>query len=231
MSMKSKILISVFLAVLTTNIFGAETGNEYMQYATKPLLMLLLALLFISEMNGYKSRFTFLVLLALFFSWLGDVLLMFQERQSVFFLLGLTSFLIAHIVYVLFFHKIRIAETVMSRWWILLTVAAYYAGFIIWLSPYLGDMKLPVRIYGLVISFMLMMALHMLYIANNKAGRLFVAGAILFVVSDSILAVNKFYTPLWGASAWIMISYGVAQLLIVMGAVKYLCRTKSNSIK
>ncbi len=227
--MKSRILISVFLIALAINIFGAETGNQYVQYASKPLLMLLLAHLFVSEVAGPKSRLTFLILLALFFSWLGDVLLMFQERQSVFFLLGLSSFLIAHVVYVLFFHKIRIAETIMSRWWILLIVAAYYAGLIIWLSPYLGEMKLPVRVYGLVISFMLMMALHMLYIANNKAGRLFVAGAILFVVSDSILAINKFFTPVWWASAWIMITYGVAQLFIVMGAVKYLCGEKNNS--
>lgn len=228
-SMKNKILITVFLGILAANIFGAETGNEYVQFATKPLLMPLLAFLFLSETKGFISKLSLLVLLALFFSWIGDVLLIFQGRQSIFFLLGLSSFLLAHIVYILFFHKIRIAESVLSRWWILLLVAAYYAGLIIWLSPYLGEMKIPVRMYGVVISFMLMMALHMLYINNKKSGTLFLIGAALFVLSDSILAVNKFYMPLWGASAWIMITYGLAQLLIVMGAVKYLWAIKENS--
>ncbi|MBK8953186.1 MAG: lysoplasmalogenase [Chitinophagaceae bacterium] len=206
--MKIKILIVVFLVTLAADILGAEVNNEAIQFATKPLLMPLLALLFLSAMRGKKCRLSFLVLLALFFSWLGDVLLMFQGKQSVFFLSGLSAFLLAHVVYIIFFHKIRIAESVMSRWWILLMVAAYYTGLIIWFSPYLGEMKLPVRIYGLVISFMLMMALHMLYLSNKKAGVLFVTGAVLFVISDSILAINKFYKPLWGASAWIMITYG-----------------------
>lgn len=227
--MNNKILITVFLGILAANIFGAETGNEYVQFATKPLLIPLLAFLFLSETRGGKNKLSLFVLLALFFSWIGDVLLMFQEKQSVFFLLGLSSFLLAHIMYIIFFHKIRIAESILSRWWILLVVAAYYAGLIIWLSPYLGDMKIPVRMYGVVISFMLMMALHMLYIGNKQAGRFFIAGAILFIISDSILAVNKFFQPMWGASAWVMISYGIAQLLIVMGAVKYLWTTKGNS--
>lgn len=227
--MKNKILITVFLGILAANIFGAETGNEYVVFATKPLLMPLLAFLFLSEMRGVKSKLSPFVLLALFFSWIGDVLLMFQGKRSGFFLLGLSSFLLAHIMYIILFHKVRIAESILSRWWILLVVAAYYAGLIIWLSPYLGDMKIPVRIYGVVISFMLMMALHMLYLGNKQAGRFLIAGAILFIISDSILAVNKFLQPLCGASAWVMITYGIAQLLIVMGAVKYLWATKENS--
>ena len=62
-----------------------------------------------------------------------------------------------------------------------------------WLSPYLGDMKLPVRIYGIVISFMFMLAMHMLFIKNKTAGKWMMIGALLFVISDSVLAINKFY--------------------------------------
>ena len=49
-----------------------------------------------------------------------------------------------------------------------------------------------------------------------------VAGALLFVLSDSILAINKFYMPFDLAGTFIMLTYGFAQYLIVQGAVKYI---------
>ena len=135
------------------------------------------------------------IIIALLFSWLGDVLLMLQGDNSIFFLLGLSAFLLAHVFYILFFHFVRVRENVKSRWYLLLIVVIYYALLISILSPWLGEMKLPVRIYGIVISFMFMLAMHMLFIKNNRAGLLMMAGALLFVISDSVLAINKFYHP------------------------------------
>jgi uncharacterized membrane protein YhhN len=93
------------------------------------------------------------------------------------------------------------------------------------LLPYLGDMKLPVMIYGLVISYMLMMAMNMLFIKNKKAGQWMVTGASLFVLSDSMLAINKFYQPFEAASVLIMLTYGLAQFFIVEGAIRYITST------
>jgi uncharacterized membrane protein YhhN len=95
-------------------------------------------------------------------------------------------------------------------------------GLIILLSPYLGDMKLPVRIYGIVISFMFMLAMHMLFIKNKTAGRFMMTGALLFVISDSVLAINKFYQPFEAAGMVIMLTYGLAQLFIVEGSIRYM---------
>ncbi|MBL7710080.1 MAG: lysoplasmalogenase, partial [Chitinophagaceae bacterium] len=162
------------------------------------------------------------IIAALVFSWLGDVLLMFQQEQPIFFLLGLSAFLIAHIFYIIFFHQVRINEQVKSRWWLVAIVVVYYAVLVAVLYPKLGDMKVPVPVYGIVISFMLLLALHMLYIKNSKAGQLMMAGAVLFILSDSVLAINKFYQPFEAAGLVIMLTYGMAQLLITKGAIAYI---------
>ncbi|MET0394586.1 MAG: lysoplasmalogenase, partial [Chitinophagaceae bacterium] len=91
-----------------------------------------------------------------------------------------------------------------------------------------GPMELPVKVYGIVISSMCMLALHMPYLGNKPAGRLMMAGALLFVLSDSVLAINKFYQPFDAAGLVIMLTYGLAQLLIVQGAVSYIASVKNN---
>ena len=147
---------------------------------------------------------------------------MFQQKDKLFFLLGLSAFLVAHIFYIVFFHRVRIKENVKGNPWLLLIVVIYYAALITFLSPYLGDMKLPVRIYGIVISFMFMLAMHMLFIKNKIAGKWMMAGALLFVISDSVLAINKFYQSFEIAGVVIMLTYGLAQLFIVEGAIRYI---------
>ncbi len=220
--MKKNTWLIIFLLSLAVNIAGAIIPYTWAQTISKPLLMPVLAMYFVSELKGYQNDLKKWILLALLFSWGGDVLLMFQEKQSIFFLLGLSSFLLAHIFYIIFFHKVRLQEAIKGNPWLLIIVVIYYAALISWLSPYLGEMKMPVSVYGIVISFMLMLAMHMLFLRNKSAGVWMTAGALLFVISDSVLAINKFYLPFELAGVIIMLTYGLAQLLIVQGAIKYL---------
>lgn len=220
--MNNKHRIILFLITLGLHIAGMYWPLRLLEIVTKPLLLLILINWFIAATNNYQSANKKWVTLALCFSWLGDVLLMFQSRSSMFFLLGLSSFLIAHIFYIMFFHTIKVIEGVKSRALLLLPVVIYYAVLIAVLYPYLADMKVPVPVYGLVISFMLLLALHMLFISNKKAGQLMATGALLFVISDSALAINKFYQPFEGSGFVIMLTYGLAQLLIVCGAIDYI---------
>lgn len=220
--MGERSIIVAYLLLLGGNIYGVETGSATLGYVTKPLLMPVLGLLlFTAVRSGRKGLFGWM-LAALFFSWGGDLLLMFQDRDPLFFLLGLSSFLLAHVAYIVLFHRIRVRESVKENPWFLVIVVIYYAVLISWLSPYLGDMKLPVRIYGIVISFMCMLAMHVYLIRNRKAANWMLYGALLFVLSDSILAVNKFYEPVAHAGLAIMLTYGLAQLGITLGAIKYL---------
>jgi uncharacterized membrane protein YhhN len=183
--------------------------------------MPLLAGYFLSEAK-HKHSLSRWILAALFFSWAGDVLLMFQEKDSLFFMLGLSAFLLAHVFYIVFFLGIKNREQVKLRPLLLVIVVVYYAGLIYLLYPKLANMQMPVMVYGVVISAMFMLAMHMMYINNKKAGRWMMMGALLFVASDSVLAVNKFYQPFDGAGIIIMLTYGLAQLFIVKGAVEYI---------
>ncbi len=184
--------------------------------------MPLLAIYFIIRTKLFPPGLKKWITGALLFSWFGDLLLMFVENNSAFFLAGLSSFLMAHICYIFFYHYVRIREKVKGKIVLLLPVLVYYIILMTTLSPGLGEMKLPVWVYGIVICFMLVLAIHMLYIPDKAAGLLMMCGALLFVLSDSILAINKFYSPLRAAGFMVMITYGLAQILIVQGAIGYL---------
>ncbi len=220
--MKKQYWLIIFLLVLGVHIAGIQLNNETLQYLSKPLLLPLLAGYFLFETKGITCGFKKWILLALFFSWAGDILLIFVPKNDIFFLLGLASFLLAHIFYIIFFHQVRVREAVKGNPWLLLVVVIYYGALISWLSPFLGDMKIPVRIYGIVISFMFMLAMHMLFIKNKPAGKWMMAGALLFVTSDSVLAINKFYNSFELAGVIIMLTYGLAQLFIVKGSIDYI---------
>jgi uncharacterized membrane protein YhhN len=220
--MKKSFWLILFGTVLAANLADRQFNSGQSEYFIKPLLIAALAGYFISQTNKIINSLKKWILLALLFSWAGDVLLMFEPKDKIFFLLGLSSFLIAHIFYIVFFHKVRVREEIKGNPWLLVVVVVYYAALITLLSPYLADMKIPVLVYGIVISFMFMLAMHMLFIKNKWAGKWMMMGALLFVISDSVLAINKFYQPFEMAGIIIMLTYGLAQLFIVHGAEKYI---------
>ena len=224
--MKKSFWLILFIAVLLADCIGIQLKNETWQFIFKPLLIPVLMGYFLSQTKKDNNLVTWIAT-ALFFSWSGDVLLLFEERNSLFFLLGLSAFLLAQLFYIIFFHHIRIRENLKSNPWLLLIVVIYYAVLMSALNPGFDNpgfhsMKLPVRIYGVVISFMFLLALHMLFLKNKITGRLMILGALLFVVSDSVLAFNKFVRSFEGAGLIIMLTYGLAQLCIMMGAIKYI---------
>ncbi len=64
--------------------------------------------------------------------------------------------------------------------------------------------------------------MHMLFIKNKLAGKLMMIGAVFFLLSDSLLAINKFYRPFELAGILVMLTYGLAQLFITEGAIRYI---------
>jgi uncharacterized membrane protein YhhN len=196
----------IFFVVLAANILSVQFDWTIGIYLTKPLLIPLLGwILFGSPSKGLRWIWT-----ALLFSWLGDILLMLPMDL---FLFGLASFLIAHLFYIRHFWGAWKRRSEPIRLVYLVGVALYLIGLTAILSPVLGEMRIPVIVYGLVISAMLLFALH--------AGATdYAVGAVLFVLSDSILALNKFHTSFLLAGSLIMLTYGLAQYFIVTGATR-----------
>ena len=220
--MNKKAWLYLFVIVLIMDLAGVLLPNELLQSVSKPLIIISLFGYFIAATRNAGSQFKVLVLLALFFSWVGDVLLMFDRDGTLYFILGLSAFLLAHIFYILFFNKVRTTEMISAKWGYFLIVVLYYGLFITFINPYLGDMHIPVKVYAVVISSMFLLSMHMLHLKNRKSGILMMLGALLFVISDSVLAINRFYSAFEGAGFIIMLTYGLAQLLIIEGSVRYL---------
>ena len=199
------------------DIAGILLRIEWLHYSIKPLLIP--ALLFLLLKAGGDVQRRSLIVAGLLFSWLGDIFLLFDWYHPGFFMAGLGSFLITHILYIIYFVRNRAsARSLLSaKPWLVVLVGLYCAVLYMVLLPDLGTLMLPVLIYAVVIGCMLLASLH----AYNKwmipANRYLVTGALLFVVSDSILAINKFSVPIPAGGALVMLSYCAAQYYIVTG--------------
>src|SRR5215831_3786940 len=105
--MKKTTWIILFLIILFVNLIAVYSKYETLEFISKLLLVPVLAAYLISQTASFNSNLKPWLLIALFFSWVGDILLMFEEKKSIFFLLGLGAFFIAQVFYIIFFHGIR----------------------------------------------------------------------------------------------------------------------------
>jgi len=154
---------------------------------------------------------------------------MFTDKGKLYFILGLIAFLMSHITYIVLFNKQLKTENLKSKFVLLIGIGlilTYLVALLSLLLPSLGDLKIPVIIYALVISTMLLFAFKGSLHWKNPANIYVLLGAIIFVCSDSILAINKFYIALPNASFWIMFTYLTAQFCIVSCI---LCLNKSKT--
>ncbi len=180
-----------------------------------PLLMY-----YVYETSRGKVTLRILLLsLAILLSWLGDVALMYQG-ENIYFLLGLSSFLLAHVVYIIVLAKSSFQKLQFDTLKVL-PFAIYTVGLLKLVLPETGALMIPVLIYGVVISVMAGSARLRESNTSQESYRLALYGAILFMISDSLLAINMFYSPLPIAGALIMSTYTVAQLLLIQGILKH----------
>jgi uncharacterized membrane protein YhhN len=226
-------LIIVFWLIVLIDITALYFGFQWLHVFAKPLLMPALVQLVYS--GNFTAPGRKLILTGLFFSWLGDVFLLFESHHSLFFIFGLASFFVTHICYIGYFLSIRSGEPSLLQkqpMYIILTLC-FGAGLVWLLYPYLGELKIPVVLYAAIICSMLLCSIHIYLKVKVPANQYFIAGAVLFVLSDSLLAINKFYQPLPLAGISVMLTYCTAQYFIVrglmgMGSVKSVLRLESN---
>jgi len=209
----------LFFMTMLAFIAGGLLKNEWIQIITKPLLLPILMLLVFVSTPPSTSRT--IMLIALFFSFAGDVFLLFESNNAMLFIPGLVSFLLTHILYIIYFLSLPALKKSLLKTapYLGLLVAAYGLLLVYTLFPNLGALKVPVIIYASVIMSMLLASIHIYNRVNSDAGQLFIAGAIFFVLSDSLLAFNKFHTPV-KFSFLIILTYCIAQYLIVRGFIK-----------
>ena len=196
-------------ALSTVSALGFIDG--YMVF--KPLTMVI-AITFVAAYaysTRARGRFHALLLAALVFSLAGDVFLMLPGN---YFIPGLASFLVAHIFYIALFRQgqgwFPSKRALVS---VLAVGAVMYS--IVWGGLNDPVLKIAVAAYVSVISLMAAQAIGRATTTGDAAARWVAVGACVFMVSDSLIAINKFVTPVALSSLWILATYYCAQMLIL----------------
>jgi uncharacterized membrane protein YhhN len=211
-----KLTSLVVLVVASLCIFVADyMDNKKLRYFSKPLLMPALAVFYFYSSNEFVPDIY--VIIALFFAFIGDIALMWPKKKT-FFMIGLSSFLLCHVVYIYIFLK---SVDFLSGNFILLLIFIPFAllGYLIYrkLSPYLGDMKVPVIIYMTIIMLMSFLSITRICCFSGYSLFLPILGSVFFIISDTILAFYEFKSKFPKGGVYYMSTYILAQLLIVIG--------------
>jgi uncharacterized membrane protein YhhN len=217
--MKKLALVLFILSALGVLAAGL-LSIQWLYFASKPFIMIsLFAYYLVSAEPVNRSR---ALLLAMVLSLAGDVLLMWEE----YFLSGLVAFLIAHVLYSFAYRQHQHEETEntlagLQRVRLAFPIILGGTGLIVVLYPVLGHMRLPVIVYAAVLMLMAVNALFRHGRTSPASFWMVFGGAVLFMISDSVLAVNRFLTPLTHATTYIMLTYTLAQFLIVKGLLRH----------
>lgn len=213
--MKKSWLIA-FAGLSLVHVGGHAFGVPMLSAATKPLLMPVVLAGYLAG-NRCWSRW---VVAGLGLGWLGDVALMFSGE--LYFMFGLGAFLLGHLAYVIAYREHRTAGMAEpfskpAQLRIALPILLLASLLVTVLRPALGGLLVPVMVYAFVISLMVIQAAYRKGFTTPTSFSYVMVGAILFMISDSLLAVNKFLDPLPLSGVWVMTTYLGAQYLIVAG--------------
>jgi uncharacterized membrane protein YhhN len=157
-----------------------------------------------------SSLYAWLIVAGLLFSLAGDILLMLPSDR---FAAGLASFLVAHLFYITAFAAdAGFGSAPLALLPFVLGSAALYP----LLRPNLGRLEIPVLLYMLVIAVMAWQAVARWLVVGQLGALLACIGAVLFVVSDALLALDRFHRRLPAAPALKLGTYFSGQWLIAL---------------
>jgi uncharacterized membrane protein YhhN len=204
--MLTSILVLLVILSASVHIRAEYRGPRQHVYIFKPLTMVfiwLIAILGQATLPFYK----YMIIAGLVFSTAGDVFLMLPSDR---FVAGLIAFLIAHLFYIVAF----VSEVSALIWWPLIPLVTYGIVIYIILAPSLGKLKSPVLVYVVVILIMAWLAWERWSQTGQSGALLASVGAALFVISDTILAIDRFRGAFKPARALNLTTYFAAQWLI-----------------
>jgi uncharacterized membrane protein YhhN len=217
---------AIFWILATIDLALIFLESEQFRFFTKPLLMPLLLFTILSKVTTRRHKISrLLVSISFLLATVGDVLLL-SSSQQVYFIAGLVCFLIMLLVYAVYFLRIQPMSTQNGT---AIVASAIFIGmiaglvlYLLW--PYLENLRVPVVIYSLCLVFMFVAAVNVYHykVTKSLAIEAFIPGALLFVMSDFILASNTFYFNEAFIGIAVMATYCGAQYYIARGFIKHL---------
>ncbi len=222
--MKKTFLVLFFLVSAGELASQFMTDGSTLHHVSKPLIMVTLAIVY--GVSVTRENRSLSLLLAMVFSFLGDSFLMYQDKNGMYFVLGLGAFLVSHIFYIFTYRQHQREATGdelqgIQKMKLSFPIILAGSGLVVILYPTLGDLKVPVVVYALVLVLMVLHALFRYGRTSATSFWMVFAGALLFMISDSLIAINKFFAPVAYEGLWIMTTYITAQYLIVTGLINH----------
>lgn len=204
---RGRLALAAYAVLLSVHL-GAHLAGSAWSEPTQWMLMPTLVLVLMSAQRGL-NRLSWLTVAGLVFSWAGDALPFFAPQETSFLVL-VGCFALAQVTYAVAFAPFRAHR--WRGWWPTLILMCAVAMVAV-CAPGAGPLLAPAVLYATVIATMAVLApgIH----------RLTGIGAGIFMVSDSLIAMDAF-VPSWNLPAqgfWVMATYGLAQLLIVLGVL------------
>lgn len=202
-----------YFALGIINIASGILDIEWLNFVSKPLLMISLFAFYFQKVKNDISKTDKIMLVSLIFSCLGDTFLMFQGKNPQFFLLGLGSFLVAQLTYSSVFKSIGVSN--YNKRYPFIIYGLVFIAFLLDRIP--KGFMMPIVVYATAIMWMGITAAERQ--TKQKSYQFVLIGAISFIISDSLIAINKFAFPIPLSGLWVMATYIAAQYLIVEGVV------------
>ncbi len=219
MQNRAFLLVFFFVAVaeILIQVFGWQEYNLFI----KPLIVPSLIAFYIQNADGEKNLFV----LALLFCWLGDVFLLFDRINEFYFMGGLGAFLIGHVLLIFLYGKLKNVQgnglNGPQKARVSFPIILAGTGLISILYPTLGTLKIPVIVYALALIIMVLQSVYRYGFTSTSSFWNVCIGALLFMLSDSLLAINKFFQPIAGANGLVIATYMAALYFIVQGVIAH----------
>lgn len=202
-------LAVVTVVHLATQLVGTR---GLLDDVTQGLLMPLLALTLWLAVRPVRNRLVVGTLVALGFSFLGDVGPDLVPDDLAF-LVMVGFFLVAQVVYVVTFWSWRRRSVAGRSPWLLLPYAVVLVGLVLACREGAGTLLVPVVVYGLAITTMAVLA--------TGVSRLAGVGGAVFMLSDALIALDAFTS--WQLPAhgfWVMLTYVVGQAVLAAAVAR-----------
>ena len=219
---KYRIFFLFYFLLFGAQIWAISPGWYLLGYFTKPLITISL-IVFISINIKYQGRFSLRIITGLLFSLIGDIMLLYDKNSNFFYVIGLLFFLLTHVFYINAFYidivskKLENPVNVMAPISVFLGFSTLYYFFIF---SYLKELEIPMAINCIVIAAMAIVAYLRFKKCNKKSYQLILAGAVIFMLSDIMLAYYKLVDKKIWFQIIYMATYMSAQIFIALGTIQ-----------
>ncbi|MBD7917473.1 lysoplasmalogenase [Cellulomonas sp. Sa3CUA2] len=214
LSITARIWVAVAVVLVLVHLTAEATGAQDLSTVSQWTLMPALAAVVLAATRPPRGRLVRWVLVALGFSWLGD-LVPSLVADDLSFLVMVGFFLLAQVAYVVAFLPWVRRSVLHRRRVLVLPYAAVLVTLVALCAPHAGSLLVPVCVYGVLLTAMAVLA--------TGLGRVAALGGAIFLVSDALIALEAF-VPSWdlaGQGFWVMLTYTVGQGLLAAAVLRH----------